>query len=192
MRHHYKRYQAGVSLIEVLIAMVILAIGLLGLVGLQARLNVLQMESYQRAQALLLLHDMAGRLASNRYNVGDYATGAPLATPLGAGMTCPTATATRVQRDLREWCLALQGAGEAIGTSKVGAMVGGRGCVEDLTGGDYQVTVAWQGLAPLSAPPVLVACGSTLYNGGTGSTCVNDLCRRAVTTTVRIADLDAT
>jgi type IV pilus assembly protein PilV len=58
------------------------------------------------------------------------------------------------------------------------------------------VTVAWQGLAPLSAPPALVDCGLiggvSSYDGAAGSTCVNDLCRRAVTTVVRIADLDPT
>ena len=58
--------QRGISLIEVLITMVILAIGLLGLVGLQGRLQVLQMESYQRAQALMLLQDMSSRIALNR------------------------------------------------------------------------------------------------------------------------------
>ena len=60
--------QRGVSLIEVLIAMVILAVGLLGLVGLQGRLQVLQVESYQRAQALMLLQDMSNRIALNRNN----------------------------------------------------------------------------------------------------------------------------
>jgi type IV pilus assembly protein PilV len=54
------------------------------------------------------------------------------------------------------------------------------------------VTVAWQGLAPISAsaPPASVACGSNQYNGGTGSVCTGDLCRRAVTTLVIIPDLD--
>ena len=51
--------QRGTSLVEVLVTMVILAIGLLALAGLQARLHVLQIESYQRAQALILLQDMA-------------------------------------------------------------------------------------------------------------------------------------
>jgi type IV pilus assembly protein PilV len=30
----------------------------------------------------------------------------------------------------------------------VGAMVGGRGCIDDIGGGEYLVTVAWQGQAP--------------------------------------------
>jgi len=185
--------ERGITLVEVLVTLVILAIGLLGLVGLQARVQILQIESYQRAQALMLLNDMAGRIANNRNNAAAYATG-PLGspTPVGVGMTCPTSTASRRDTDIGEWCNALQGASETQGVNNnVGAMVGGRGCVENMTNGAYLVTVAWQGLAPISAsaPPVGVECGRTLYNGGTGSSCAGDLCRRAVTSVVQIATL---
>jgi hypothetical protein len=40
-----------------------------------------------------------------------------------------------------------------MGGSNLGAMVGGRGCVEDLGGDQYLVTIAWQGMGPVSAPP---------------------------------------
>jgi type IV pilus assembly protein PilV len=175
-------------MIEVLVSLVIVAFGLLGIVGLQTRLQMSEMEAYQRSQALLLLNDMANRLAINRNLAASYVTTA--GSPLGAGMTCPTTTSTVIQRDLKEWCDALQGTGEtkASGSSKVGAMVGGRGCVES-SGSDYLVTVAWQGLTPISAPPSSVACGANSYNGVSGSTCVSDRCRRVVTTLVRIATL---
>jgi type IV pilus assembly protein PilV len=187
------RTERGITLVEVLVTMVILAIGLLGLVGLQARVQILQIESYQRAQALMLLNDMAGRIANNRNNAGLYITG-PLGspTPLGAGMACPATSATnRRDADISEWCSALQGASETQGGGNVGAMVGGRGCVEDLTNGAYLVTVAWQGLAPISAlaPPAGVACAKNAYNGPVGSSCAGDLCRRVVTTVVQIATL---
>jgi prepilin-type N-terminal cleavage/methylation domain-containing protein len=58
--------QSGVSLVEVLVAMVIVAIGLLSLVVLHGRLHVLQAESYQRSQALIILNDMASRIQLNR------------------------------------------------------------------------------------------------------------------------------
>lgn len=181
-----RRRPRGASMIEVLVTLVIVSFGLLGLAGLQTRLQTSEMESYQRSQALLLLNDMANRIATNRNNAAAYVTTA--ANPLGAGMNCPTATTTVVQRDLLEWCNALQGAGETADGSKVGAMIGGRGCVEGV-GGDYLVTVVWQGLTPIAAPPASVACGANSYNGASGASCVNDLCRRAVTTLVRIATL---
>jgi type IV pilus assembly protein PilV len=173
-------------MLEVLITIVILAIGLLGLAGLQSRLQASEMEAYQRAQALILLNDMASRITANRANAEAYETGAD--NPLGDG-ACPTATATQQQIDAGEWCNALQGAGETLDANNVGAMVGGRGCVEALGGGEYLVTVAWQGLGPVSAPPDGVACGFGEYDGGTN--CVDDLCRRTVTTIVRIGDLSA-
>lgn len=175
-------------MIEVLVTLVIVSFGLLGLAGLQARLQTSEMESYQRSQALMLLNDMANRIATNRGSAAAYAVGAGVDSPLGAGMTCPTATSTMVQTDLREWCNALQGAGEILGGTggtSVGAMIGGRGCVEDLGNGEYFITVAWQGLTPISAPPTSVACGLNSYNTS-GSSCVGDLCRRTVTTLVRI------
>jgi type IV pilus assembly protein PilV len=133
---------------------------------------------------LILLDDMANRIVTNRKLAVTYATGT--ATPLGVGITCPTTTATQQQIDAGEWCEALQGAAETAGSSKVGAMIGGRGCVEDLGGNAYRVTVAWQGNSPVASPAP--QCGNGSYNTA-GTACVNDLCRRAVTTTVRIGSL---
>lgn len=184
--------QRGISLIEVLVTLVIIAFGLLGMAGLQVRVQASEMESYQATQALLLLNDMRGRIEANRLQAANYADAAPLATPVGAAMTCPTvtATSTRMEKDMQEWCQALQGAGESSGGVRVGAMVGGRGCVEDLgigPAGDklFRVSVAWQGLAPVSSPAL--GCGLGQYSD-TGN-CANDLCRRVVSTNVRMANL---
>lgn len=186
MNHSAPNSQRGTSLVEVLVTMVILAIGLLALAGLQARLHVLQIESYQRAQALIILQDMAGRITNNRYAAAGYVT----AAPLGTGAACPVAVATRQEADVAEWCNQIRGASETdSGGGVVGAMVGGRGCVEALGGDEYLVTVAWQGLIPISAPPDTVTCGENEYDGGVGSQCINDLCRRVVTTVIRIPTL---
>ena len=168
--------------------MVILAIGLLALAGLQARLHVLQIESYQRAQALILLRDMASRIMNNRYDADLYDTGAG---SLGTGPACPVidpATATRQERDTAEWCNDILGASESLGGGNVGSLVGGRGCVQILAPDQYMVTVAWQGLAPISAPPDTVTCGEDLYDGA-GTQCTGDRCRRVVTTVIQIPTL---
>lgn len=180
--------QQGTTMIEVLVTIVILAFGMLGLVGLQSRLQLSEMEAYQRSQALILLDDMANRIATNRNNATNYVTGTT--NPLGVGNNCTVnAAASRQAQDSCEWSNALQGAAEQIGTSRVGTLIGGRGCVESLGGGEYMITVAWQGMGPVSAPPASIACGRNLYNGAASSACVNDRCRRAVTTIVRIAGL---
>lgn len=180
------RAQRGTSLIEVLVTIVIVTFGLLGLAGLQQRMQLSEMESYQRTQALVLLNDMASRIQVNRGRADEYVT---TSGPLGEGMTCPAAPVTRPEIDAAEWCQALQGAAElSAAGNKAGAMVSGRGCVESLPDDEYMITIAWQGLGPVSAPPASVACGRGAYDEE-GSDCIHDRCRRAVTTIIRIADL---
>jgi type IV pilus assembly protein PilV len=77
-------------------------------------------------------------------------------------------------RDLCEWSNALKGSTELSGSSAIGAMIGGRGCIEELVGVDppsYRVVVAWQGLSPTVVPSV--GCGQGLYGG-------NDAFRRVL------------
>jgi len=173
-------------MIEVLVTIVILAFGLLGLVGMQSRLQLSQMEAYQRAQALVLLEDMANRMANNRELTvaQDYVTD----TPLGTGASCSiSSSSTRQQRDSCEWSNALQGASEVSGESRVGAMLGARGCIAPVPGStsQYLVTVAWQGMGPTAAPAV--SCGEGEYTNREGA--VDERYRRAITTIVSIGSL---
>ena len=169
-------------MIEVLVTIVIIAFGLLGMAGLQSRLQVSEMEAYQRAQALVLLNDMASRIGTNRSaaRANTYVT-----TAIGAGSTCSSLSLD----DHELWCDALQGAAVTDGANRMGAVIGGRGCVEALGNNEFMITVAWQGLIPISAPPASVGCGANSYDIGGTTNCNNDLCRRAVTTVVRIANL---
>jgi type IV pilus assembly protein PilV len=176
--------QVGTTLIEVLVTMIVLAFGLLGLAGLQLKTQAAEFESYQRSQALLLVNDMAQRINLNRPFAPSYVLGT---STTGAGMTCPTDTATLLARDMNEWCLALQGAAESLAGGQVGAMIGGRGCIQAISTNEYLVTVVWQGITALAPPPVSVPCGAGLYDSG--GPCVADRCRRHVTTMVRIGSL---
>lgn len=181
--------QRGALMIEVLVTIVICVIGLWGLTKVQSRLQMSEVESYQRSQALMLLEDMSTRVELNRINAASYVTGS--SSPVGVGITCSSSTSTLAQRDAGEWCTQLQGAAETSSTSaKVGAMIGARGCIETIGTNRYMITVAWQGMSPLTAPPSSVACGANSYNT-TGTACVNDLCRRTITTVVRIGNLDS-
>lgn len=58
--------QTGSSLLEVLIAVVILAFGLLGLAGLQATSVKSSHSAYQRSQATLLAYDIVDRMRAAR------------------------------------------------------------------------------------------------------------------------------
>lgn len=177
--------QRGSTMIEVLVTFIIVTVGLIGLLALQSRLQHSEMEAYQRSQALLILGDMAHRL-SNNINVAEtYVTGDQ---GLGVGTSCPTGTSTSAI-DMREWCEALQGASETLSGDNLGAMIGGRGCIENLHNGTFMISVVWQGLSPLAAPPESVGCGKNLYDAAANSSCKNDRCRRVATTLVGVATL---
>lgn len=173
--------QAGFTLLEALITIVIMAFGLIGLAGLQAKIQLSESESFQRAQAMLLVEDMANRLSANRKNAAGYVTG----TAVGTGDSLPAACGalSGAQRDLCEWSQELKGAGEkqAGSAASIGAMTGARGCIE-LVGSNppvYRVTVAWQGLSEFKAPSL--TCGEGLYGA--------DGYRRAIASLVPVSCL---
>lgn len=180
----------GFALLEALIAIVVLAIGLLGLAKLQVGSQQLATESYQRAQAVILLQDMVNRLRANRGAALCYAvtTDAVNGTPwLGHGFNdtniCSIGTATQQQTaidDLDQWNLLLQGTSETASGTNVGAMVLARGCISyDGTTDEYLVTVVWYGLMPTWEPTV--NCANDGYD--------NPAQRRAVSAAVRFANL---
>lgn len=183
------RPSAGYTMIEVLIALVILAIGIIGMAALIGKMHQVEAEAYQRAQALLLMQEMTGRVSIAGVNAVNYVTGTddPLGTDGGGLSSC--AGLTHAALDLCKWSNALKGAAETgSGAGAVGAMIDARGCVEQVqaidatpgvcTPGIFRVSVAWQGLTPTAAPSGL-ACGAGSYGG-------DEKMRRAVSTNIMI------
>jgi type IV pilus assembly protein PilV len=164
-------YQRGTSLLEVLVTIVILAFGLLGLAGLQAKIQLTEIESFQRAQATLLLADMQQRISANRDNAANYVTASPAGTGDTQTTNCTTVTSSQANRDICEWSNALKGAGEKMGGNNTGAMDAGRGCITQVQvpnpasgvclPGVYQITVVWQGKNPTSSSAL--TCGKGSY-----------------------------
>jgi type IV pilus assembly protein PilV len=129
------RHQIGTSLLEVLIAIVITAFGLLGLAGLQSKIQSAEFESYQRAQALVILSDMAERIKANRLQATSYVS----TNAIGTGDSQPASCASLPigpSRDLCEWSNSLKGAGEQKSSANIGAMLAARGCITQLQASD--------------------------------------------------------
>lgn len=66
--------QKGVGLIEVLVALLVLAIGILGFVALQYRAVEATSEAINRVQAMNIARDMAERIRTNREGLATYKT----------------------------------------------------------------------------------------------------------------------
>jgi type IV pilus assembly protein PilV len=62
---HFPGLQRGITLLEVLVALVVLSIGLIGLAGLQSTSLRMNNSAYMRSQATALAYDMADRVRAN-------------------------------------------------------------------------------------------------------------------------------
>lgn len=103
--------QSGVSLIEVLIAMLILSIGLLGMVGLQTTSLRNTQNAYLRTQATIFAEDMADRMRANSQGVGSGGYTAASGTLSSACLTATGCSAGAMARhDLADWQAALANA----------------------------------------------------------------------------------
>lgn len=79
--------QTGFTLLEVLVTMVVMALGLLGYAGLQMASLKNSASAYQRSQATILAYDMIDRMRANRIQaVGGIYNIAMGASPGGAGI----------------------------------------------------------------------------------------------------------
>lgn len=100
--------QGGFTLIEVLITMVVLALGLLGLAALQAKSLQNNQNSYYRSQATQLAYDIADRLRANQVEAAKATTKYSMTvTDAAAKANCSTTVGCTsiemAENDFYEW-----------------------------------------------------------------------------------------
>jgi type IV pilus assembly protein PilV len=125
----------GFSLIEVLIAMVILAVGLLGLAALQASSLKNNQTAYYRSQATQMVYDIADRMRANRSSGDKYLSSFMAVKDAKKHADCLTVSTTctpamMAEHDLYEWKNALIN------------LPSGSGKIEKI-GISYKVTLSW-------------------------------------------------
>jgi type IV pilus assembly protein PilV len=198
--------QAGFNMLEILFSLLVVTTGLLGLAGTQVVAQRAEQESYQRAQAMVLMTDIVDRINTNRkaaicYNITtNSGAGTSYLGTAGSGKydissySC-TALATnpaavnRALLDLKFIDQMLLGSTETISGGSVGAMLGARTCIGfDAVSQSYTVAIAWQGttstFSPASwptGPAIAKNCALNLYG--------TDTQRRVVWTTIMVASL---
>ena len=122
--------QRGVGLIEVLVAVLILALGLLGMAGLQSKSLRTSQSSYARGQAVMLSYYILDAMRADRVNaqLGNY-NRAPICNPAGV------VGAALSDNNLRHWVQSLRGSLGDTGTC---------GQVNvDAISGNVTVTITW-------------------------------------------------
>jgi type IV pilus assembly protein PilV len=99
-----KPAQAGSSLIEVLVAMTMFAVGMLGISALQTSTLKSNQNSYMRTQAVYLAQDIVERMRSNSTGVlnGNYNDPTPVATA-NCTTTTGCSTSQMAANDVYQW-----------------------------------------------------------------------------------------
>jgi type IV pilus assembly protein PilV len=176
-RHAPRPRQSGALMIEVLVAILICAFGLLGFAGMQARATSSEFEGFQRSQALVLVEDMVSRMNANRGHAASYVSNGLL----GAGAMVDCAGLSGANLDVCEWSNLIRGSAEQRAGAGIGSMLAARGCITRApTSTDrYVISIAWQGILPTSGAPSPCGLGDAAFP--------NDTLRRAVSSTVCIA-----
>lgn len=108
-----KTLQKGITLLESLVAIVVMALGLLGIVGIQMRTLADTQTGVRRAQAVKLIEDLSERVRANPNAIGNatsyaVAWGSTLGTPpacaINSGFPASSCTAAQlVTYDVDRW-----------------------------------------------------------------------------------------
>lgn len=142
---------SGFSLIEALIALLVLAIGLLGFVGLQVRGLNYNHDAYVRSMASLLVSDLIERMRLTRTNLpagvapADVFGGYLAAEADAAVCAPPAAGANQLARNQAEtgcWRVRVENT-LPDGRSSI-VQTGGAGTATDVTDDVFTITLRWR------------------------------------------------
>jgi type IV pilus assembly protein PilV len=152
IKNQPKQKQQGMTLIEVLVAFVIIVTGIFGAVAMQASAKKGSFDAMQRSVASALAQDIIERIRSNNSAVtilesyeGSY--GATLNSVPAVRCNSPASLCSDVQmveNDLYEWELKLMGGDVTNNGVNAGGLVGAVGCIAH-NNNSINVVISWQG-----------------------------------------------
>ena len=164
--------QSGLGMVEILIAGLVFAIGVLGLTSLQLKAKRTSYDALQRSLATSLARDIAARMRTNATALETYSAIAFLGNVTSSDEPqpdCKTTACTPTElanHDLWEWEKALEGASETSGETNTGGLTLPSGCI-DNNAGQITITIAWEGYGG-KVNPTGSSCGESrgIYGDG--------------------------
>jgi len=161
-----KNKQLGMTFIEVLVALFILATGVLGAVAMQATVKKGSFDAMQRSLASALAQDIVERMRNNDATAlaGYMKTNYGVALDAVPAKRCNTPAtvcdaAEMITNDTYEWEAVLMGADVYHGLNKTGGLVGGRACISNTLQA-ITVVISWQGRTSISDAKKVNGCGT--------------------------------
>lgn len=137
--------QAGFGLIEVLAAVLVLGVGVIGFAALQLRAVHASSDAYARTQAIAIAQDLAERMRVNLTQIAAYrtATNWTSAAPTAAPTTCSTSTADCSAATMATYDV------ESVRYNAVTLLPQGQVNVEACQGSTLScIYVSWDGVLP--------------------------------------------
>jgi len=183
-RNRVRQQQTGFSLVEVLVAIVVLSFGLLGMVGLQAASLQANRDARLQSTAVVLARELAEMMrgnkdqallaTSNPYLIGELSS--PSLVPptasycLSIGQNCGTDKTAVAQAELTDWLARVNDAlpGARISICRDSAPYGSDG------------TAVWACTSTNNSDPILVKIGWSRPSKKTGDTAVDQAAQPSV------------
>lgn len=145
-RHISCRRMSGISLVESMVALVVISVGMLGIAGMYLASLQAGRAANLRSQAVNLATEMSDKIRANRWAKASYANAAGNLPSYVDCQTVFTCTSAQVaQMDLNLWVNAIRAALPGGATAATGTIV-----VTDMLAGEglrltrYQITVSWR------------------------------------------------
>ncbi|WP_228729954.1 type IV pilus modification protein PilV [Shewanella avicenniae] len=162
--------RAGFSLIEVMVALVILVIGLIGIFNLHIVAKRSSFESFQQTTAAFLANDILHRMKLNKTELANYAgTYGPLASGDTEPTVCDVSGASCSSADMRiwdiyQWRWLFSGDAELTSSStSVGGLDSTSACITVGTDRNVTIAIAWKGIQETAGTSINDStCGTSL------------------------------
>jgi type IV pilus assembly protein PilV len=168
-----KKSQTGMTLLEVMVAVFVLSIGLIGIAKLQVASKQNNFDAVQRITATTLAYEILERMRANPTHLAGYVNvngtlilnGTTISTE--PSPTCVSGAKCNgdelAAHDIWEFQEALNGVTEKNGSTYTGGLDSFTACISGPTTGEagvYTVAIAWRGRTALSNP-ASNNCGAT-------------------------------